>query len=803
LLRSRTVKSISRPDQTFWEKIPLRYSSSIVLISAFLVLEVIAIKNFMLKNSGSYTEFLDVFRVCGKDLIFVLILSFLFISLSVVFKKAPKAVLKVVFIIFAFIYSLSLIAQAVLFKVTGFGLTREYIQNFLHNPGEDLRMVLSEASWFYWLCLICLLILLMILSKMPDSRWVNKLEYYLARGSDRAAKRIVLIFILVFFISLETLALLPRLEAVHPAIKQVPFIELINGFYPDKKPEENQKMEILSEERQDKPINLMAGDGFRPFNVVLIIFESLSWKYCDIYRPGLGTTPFLAELAKKALVVDRLYSVDPHTTKALVSIIGGIYPFPEPAVLEARPGVLPEKALPHLLKRIGYRTAFFQTANNYEDRPGLVSNLGYDLFRGLYHMPQEGFSYVNYFGREEMMMLKPSLEWIEEVKGQPFFITYLTLSTHHEYGYPSDFPVRDYNVNNESHNRYLNAVRYTDGFIKKLFNEFEKRNLVKSTIFIIIGDHGEAFGEHGLSGHNYTLWEEGLRVPGIIFAPAILPGAGRIEGFRSVLDIAPTVCDLLGLKVTEGEFIGKSLLSPPDENRELFFTGWSSSRITGYRKGRYKFIFPVWTPGAEIYDNLVDENDVRDMFETGGQLKTEANMYEEKTRRWWDAVAFQYREWEQGSRSDFKSDQPEDYAKKIEARIDGLITIYGHGYFPEKTEPGRTVYVRVGIKCENKVKRPLQLKAILYFEESGARTEFNLVPRVPLENLEPGEFTSAETVIAVPAEWPVGVSRLYVGVLDERRGHFLPAAGSGFAASQEGAIYIGELNLFLAEGDKK
>jgi glucan phosphoethanolaminetransferase (alkaline phosphatase superfamily) len=797
------VKNVSRPDQTFWEKIPLRYSGSIVLISAFLAFEVIAIKKFMLKNSGSYTEFLDVFRVCGKDLLFILLVSFLFISFSVIFQKSPQRVLKIGFVIFAFFYSLSLIAQAVLFKKTGFGLTREYIQNFLHNPGEDLKMVLSEAGWVYWFCLLCLLMLFIILSKVPDSLWVKKLEYYLVRGSDRVARRIILIIILVFFISLETLALLPRLEAVHPAIKQVPFIELINGFRPDKKPKECQKLEILPEERQDNPINLMAGDEFRPFNVVLIIFESLSWKYCDIYKPGLETTPFLAELAKKALVIDRLYSVDPHTTKALVPIIAGIYPFPEPAVLEARPGILPEKALPHLLKRFGYRTAFFQTANNYEDRPGLVFNLGYDLFRGLYHMPQEGFSYVNYFGREEMMMLKPSLEWIDEVKGQPFFITYLTLSTHHEYGYPPNFPVRDYGVNNENHNRYLNAVRYTDGFIKNLFNAFEKRSLLNSTIFIIVGDHGEAFGEHGLSGHNYTLWEEGLRVPGIIYAPAILPGAGRTEGFRSVLDIAPTVCDLLGLKLTEGEFIGRSLLSPPDENPEFFYTGWSSSRITGYRKGRYKFIFPVWTPGAEIYDNLVDENDVRDMFETGGRLKAEVNLYKEKTRRWWEAVAVQYREWEQGSRSEFKSNQPEDYAKKIKASIEDLITIYGYGYFPEKTEPGRTVYVRVGIKCENKVKRPLQFKAILYFEENGARTEFNLVPRVPLENLEPGEFTSAETVIAVPAEWPLGLSRLYVGVLDERRGHFLAAAGSGFEVSQEGTVYIGELNLFSAEGDKK
>ncbi len=800
---TRPMKNLANSNQALWEKIPLGHSGYVILISVFLVFEVIVIKNFMLKDSGSYTEFLDVFRVCGKDLLFILLLSFLFMLFSAIFQKPLYTLLKVIFVIWAFFYSLSMIAQAVLFKATGFGLTREYIQNFLHNPGEDLRMVLSEVSWHYWFLLICLLIILILLSQVPDARWVKKLGLCQTKGSERAAKRIIIIIVLVFFISLEALALLPRLEDVHPAIKQVSFIELINGFRPDEQTEELPKIEILPEERLDKPIRLEAGDGYRPANVVLIIFESLSWKYCDIYKPGLGATPFLEELAKKALVVDRLYSVDPHTSKALVSIIGGIYPYPEPAVWEARPGVLPEKALPHLLKEFGYRTAFFQTANNYEDRPGLVSNLGYDLFRGLYHMPQDGFSYVNYFGREEMMMLKPSLEWIDEVKDQPFLITYLTLSTHHEYGYPPNFPARDYGVNSENHNRYMNAVRYTDNFIGTLLKEFEKRGLVNRTIFIIVGDHGEAFGEHGLSGHNYTLWEEGLRVPGIIYAPAILPGAARIEGFRSVLDVAPTVCDLLGLKVIEGEFIGRSLLSPPDESREIFYTGWSRSRIIGYRKGRYKFIFPVWTPGAEVYDNLADENDVSDIFETSAQLKAETNLYKEKARHWWEVVATQYREWEQSSKPEFKSFRPEDFAKKIGANIGDLITVYGYGYFPEKTEPGRTVYIRIGLRCENKVKRPLQLKAILHFEESGLKIDYNLVPRVPLENLEPGEFTSAETVMAIPAEWPVGLSRLYIGLLDEKRGHYLSPTGSSFEAGKEGTINIGELSLFSAEDEKK
>lgn len=785
-----------------WERIPVKYSSAIMLTSLFLFLQTLIIKMFMLKDAGSYSHFLDVFRVARADIVFLLIISLIFIVVALL-SRGFYIGLKIAFVVIAFIYSISMIAQAMLFKTTGFGITREYIQNFLHNLGEDLRMILSELAWAHWLGLGAVLILIIFLARLPYSSWFNRLVQRFSKRSDQSLKKAAIVIMLTFFLFLESLALLPGLEDVHPAIKQVSVLELVSGFWPENEAEEAMAIELLPEERLDNPIILQPGREFQPRNIVLIIIESLSWKYCDVYNPGLGATPFLAELAKKSLVVERLYTVDPHTSKALIPIIGGIYPFPEPAVLEAKPGILPEKALPHILKKLGYRSAFFQTANNYEDRPGLVANLGYDLFRGLYHLPQEGFAYVNYFGREEMMMLGPSLEWIEKAPGQPFLLTYLTLSTHHEYGYPPDFPATNFDVKNENQNRYLNALRYTDSFIRKLFDEFKKRNLDNKTIFIILGDHGEAFGEHGLSGHNYTLWEEGLRVPGIIYAPGIFKESGTIEGFRSILDIVPTVCEFLGLDLKEGNFIGKSLLSPADDNRELFFTGWTKSRIMGYRKGRKKFLFPSWSSGAEIYDNLIDLDDKHNLFGLSDEIRAEAVDHRERTRKWWESVAVQYRQWERKAEPEFKSSRPEEFANRIEASIDSLVTIYGYGYFPDKTEPGRTVYINIGLKCNNKVKRPLQLKVILRPEQMDRTADFSLTPRLPLENLQPGEYVSAETIIAVPSDWPFGISRLYMGVMDEKDTSFLKPSGFGFEAREDGIIFLGVLNIFSADDAKK
>lgn len=782
-------------NKIIYERLSLRLAFSLMLINVFLLAEVVLTKTYMLRHSGAYDSLYDVIRISGPDIAFILIASFCLIIFSCFLKARFHSFLRIFYILFAYIFSVSLFAQSVLFKITGFGILREYIWNFFHNPAEDLKLVMSEAKWFYIFGLMLLLFLIFFLAKIPYTCYSKKLNQKIQIKSEYQLKKVGLIVLAVSFIILEGMALVPRLEGVHPAIRQVPMIELLKCFLPEKRTKDKNEIIIPDEQRLDNPIILEPGENFKPFNVVLIIFESLSWKYCDIYNPGFGATPYLAELAKRSLVVERLYTVDPHTTKALIPIIAGIYPYPEPEVIEARPGILPPKALPHILKKLGYRTAFFQTANNYEDRPAVVSNLGYETFRGLYHMSQEGFAYVNYFGREEMMMLKPSLEWVDENQEMPFFLTYLTLSAHHEYGYPPSFPAKDFKVNNERKNRYLNAIRYIDYFISQVIKEYDKRNLLKKTIFIIVGDHGEAFDEHGLSGHNYTLWEEGLRVPGIIYAPGIISKPGTIEGFRSLLDIVPTICDLLGLKITEGKFVGRSLLTPPDDSREFFYTGWTMRRVIGYRKGGYKYLFYDWRLNPEIYNNLVDPYDKNELFKLNEEFILSANEYEIRVKRLWESVAAQYCVWEKNSSPTLKSNKPEEFAISLEAIIEDLIKIYGYGYFPDKTESNRTIYIHIGLKCENKVKRPLQIRAILFSEEANKAQMFNLRPRISLEKLSPGEFTTADTIMAIPSDWPFGQSKLYIGVLDEKRNTYINPGGSGFEASKDGLIFLGYVSV--------
>jgi arylsulfatase A-like enzyme len=334
----------------------------------------------------------------------------------------------------------------------------------------------------------------------------------------------------------------------------------------------------------------------------------------------------------------------------LIPILAGYYPSLDLEPKEAQPGLLPRKSLATILKDQGYATAFFQTANDFEHRRQLVANLGYDVFHNLFTLPQEGFDDVGYFGKEERMMLEPSLDWVEAQSGRPFFLTYLTVSSHHPYGVPRSWPTAEFPGAGPSLARYLNAIRQTDAFLKQVLAGFEARGLIDKTLFVILGDHGEAFGEHGGYQHNQILWEEGLRTVALLHGPPVLSRGGTVEGPRSLLDVIPTVCGVLGLKLVEGRFLGESLLDPVPETRKLFFSGWTNRSSLALREGPIKTIYHFGRAPAEVYDNSKDPHDRHNL---AGQGPYDAAFIKIRTDEllYWEAVVkMQYLAWEKGRR---------------------------------------------------------------------------------------------------------------------------------------------------------
>ena len=148
---------------------------------------------------------------------------------------------------------------------------------------------------------------------------------------------------------------------------------------------------------------------------------------------------------------------------------------------------------------------------------------------------------------------------------------------------------------------YDGEVWFTDHHIGRLLDFIASQPWGARTAIMVTADHGETFDEHGMSFHGAELWEQLVRVPFIVYVPGVKPH--RIANKRSLIDLAPTVLDLMGLpQPPEGELSGESnaaIIVAPDEatidERDVYLDmPW------GPRVSQHRAIIHGPTPGLKL-----------------------------------------------------------------------------------------------------------------------------------------------------------------------------------------------------------
>ncbi len=107
---------------------------------------------------------------------------------------------------------------------------------------------------------------------------------------------------------------------------------------------------------------------------------------------------------------------------------------------------------------------------------------------------------------------------------------------------------------------YQASVSVLDREIERFMTGLKKLGLYEQTMFILFGDHGEAFGEHGVWEHGTSLFEEQIRVPLLIRFPAGRFAGRRVAAPVSLMDVFPTVLDWLEISPSKAALDGCSLM---------------------------------------------------------------------------------------------------------------------------------------------------------------------------------------------------------------------------------------------------
>jgi len=195
-------------------------------------------------------------------------------------------------------------------------------------------------------------------------------------------------------------------------------------------------------------------------------------------------------------------------------------------------------------------------------------------------------------------------------------------------------------VNAHVRRLYAADVRHTDDEIGRLLDGLRAR-LGGDWLVVVTSDHGESLGEHDyFYDHGDYVYDPGLRVPlGFVLPPGDpLHGAGQVDDWVSLVDVAPTLAELLALP-DDGRWReqveGRSLVpylrgeDPPPvpvyaESGAPFHPEWVRRRVHMDVRGRFRTVMDgshklIWTPGQvgeqefELYDLTADPGETRDL----------------------------------------------------------------------------------------------------------------------------------------------------------------------------------------------
>ena len=137
---------------------------------------------------------------------------------------------------------------------------------------------------------------------------------------------------------------------------------------------------------------------------------------------------------------------------------------------------------------------------------------------------------------------------------------------------------------------YYGMITHLDHEMGKVITALGKKGELENTIFVFAGDNGLAVGQHGLMGKQ-NLYEHSVRVPLIFAGPGVPKGQQR-DTYTYLLDIYPSLCDLIGVDIpetVEGKSLVKAMNDPEFRHRETLYLAYGKT-IRGVRDDQFKLI---------------------------------------------------------------------------------------------------------------------------------------------------------------------------------------------------------------------
>lgn len=377
--------------------------------------------------------------------------------------------------------------------------------------------------------------------------------------------------------------------------------------------------------RQDRQITLrQIRNQHQGANVMVVVLDAGAAKHYSTYGYFRKTTPAIDQLAREGIQFDSAYTQAVYTLASTASLMTGLYPFHHRVLYLSSKLPSNSNTMARIFKEGGYDTGTFVANGNASSTFGLTQ--GFDevaeVFRDKYYTGW-GQDITNRF-----------TAWLEKKRNKPFFAYLHYREPHAPFRPPREwvgkfvdpnyngwigplaYTARKYDIREKINVGEVKAARedldyitalydanlsYGDSQIGQVVQELKNLKIYDNTILIVTSDHGEAFWEHGYSGHNVQLYQESIHIP-LVIKPARGSGSSlptyphKVEATVRTIDLFPTLVDLIGLSRRNMKVDGISYLpyfaGAADDGRAVI-TQTIAERTFSFLQNHEKYIADV------------------------------------------------------------------------------------------------------------------------------------------------------------------------------------------------------------------
>lgn len=358
-------------------------------------------------------------------------------------------------------------------------------------------------------------------------------------------------------------------------------------------------------------------------NVIIITLDTVRADYLHCYGNPWIKTEKIDYLARNGAIFNKAYSASSTTNPSHISLFSSLSTYSHGILSNDYTLSKNVPVLAKIFKKNQYKTGAV-TSVFHMNRLSSGLSSGFDSYKDInMNWMNMRITDIYTLTRNADTTTANAVEFLENNAENPFFLwvhyydphfPYQAVGKYHKMYYPGDPTssyidsmknalfqwtwtednlkwIRPFKDLDYFKKEYAGEISYTDEFVGKLLDTLKRLKCDDNTLILIAADHGESFGDHEVYFDHWSLYDSDIHVPLILWYPGKIKKGTQINDQCSLLDVTPTIMDLIGIQDTkmqeyyfEGHSLVKTINNPAlqDKDRIIVSEGLLYLQIAGF-----------------------------------------------------------------------------------------------------------------------------------------------------------------------------------------------------------------------------